>query len=726
MKKTSALFIFGRGFGLSLFIAALAFLVSATACSSADDGEDNPPDGDLELETSEDDIEYESDVASDGDADSGETEAEIEWGPIDPQLAPDDLVLPPFENVEVELPQGVKVRVASYNVYGFNFADAATIGSMLGSLNPDLIALQEMRAAQLETLADAAGMDYSYTMSDKAILSKTALENPSEVVLYNGRSLLHANTVINGVTFSFYAAHISWNVDGDKQCRQIIDEVLAADPVKHLIMAGDFNDEVYSTQISILSEGLGDAYSAIGLFPGERISWPSTRFDDSEGSQMIDLIFFRKDFAPIVTMADIINLAPVLSDHKPVVAEMLFPSDQTPFAEDPYAALRNVWRDFPPESERPVNLLVNPGAEDGLNGWQAADGAVAVAERENHSARSGSSMFAGFAEYTDGTPHMSSAYQDVDLSAMAADIDASRLRLYAAGYITTGYQTVTDGEVVANKPLPYDEGEIVIELLDADGVSIQQLYSKRRDTLSWHPFASSLDVAPGARTARYRWISHHKPNNGDSNDALFDDLYLGISTTPEKHHRIGHNLLINPGAELAEVEEEGSDHVLYSAPGWETDGWQVVPDRKVLALMAPYPSLTFSGTYYFLGGDVDLLLEGKAGISTLAQKIDLTQWRAAIAAGNFALRWGGYLRTWAADNGQTIALEIYNSDGSLWGRVSGEEIRAAEWTRVEYLTLIPPGTSAVRIVLEAEVEERGTGAMADALFVLPEQVEAPE
>jgi len=724
MKKYSSLFIVGRGFGLSLFI--VLYIAVLTACASSDKDDGNQPDGDAEEQAADGDRLYipDGDAEEVAEVDTEETEAELDWGPIDPELDPFDLVLPPFESTEVEMPQGIRVRVVSYNVYGFNFADATTIGTMLAGLNPDMVALQEMPVEQVETLAVTAGMSYSYALDGKAILSRTALTDTSEIELYNGRSLLHANTVIGGVTFSFYAAHISWNVDGDLQCRQFIDEVLTADPVKHFIIAGDFNDEVYSTQIDILSKKLGDSYIAAGLYPGERITWPSTRFDDSEGSQMIDLILFRKDFAPIVTQTEVVNLAPVLSDHKPVMAELLFPAkDGEPFSTNPYAALRDIWRDFPPEGERPDNLLVNPSAEDGLTGWQTADGAVSVAARENQSALSGEGMFAGFAEYVEGTPHMSSAYQDVDLSAMSADIDASRVHLYVSGYMTTGYQTVTDGETVSSKPLPYDEGEIVVELLDANGVSIQQLYSKRRDTLDWHPFAAALDVAPGTRTARYSWIAHHKPNNGTSNDALFDDLYLGAAVLPDAHSRAGANLLINPGAELAEAGEDEEGNSIYTEPGWELSGWHVVPDRQVLAFYAPYPSLTFSGRYYFLGGDVDLVAEGQSGLSTLAQKIDLAAWRAQIADGDFALRWGGRLRTWAAENGVTISLEIYNYDGSLWARIPGDEIKAAEWTQVEYLTRIPAGTSAVRLLLEADVEERGLGVMADAFFVMPETVE---
>ncbi len=119
--------------------------------------------------------------------------------------------------------------------------------------------------------------------------------------------------------------------------------------------------------------------------------------------------------------ADVLNLDPVLSDHKPVKAELLYPPADQPFVEDPYAPLRDpraAWPDPPPD-----NLLTNPGAEHVLNGWQVEGDGQAVAERNNQTPRTGAGMFTGFSERPADDVRWSSGAQPIDLSGWAAAID---------------------------------------------------------------------------------------------------------------------------------------------------------------------------------------------------------------------------------------------------------------------------------------------------------------
>ncbi len=692
-------------------VLLLSFAVFA-ACGS-DDGDTSFVDGDMDQEDvegleSEDDLE--SDADGDGEDDGGESleEMEEEAGPIDPSISPDDLVLDAQEVFNPELPEGVRVKVGTYNIYGTHYATEAELGAFFKTLDLDVISLQEIDVAHAQPIAEAAGYEHFEAAAGKAIMSKTPLTDFAEIDLQSGRSILHAFTQIQGVTFSIYAAHISWNVDGDLQCRNFIDNVLVNDDTPHLLMMGDFNDETHSTQINILNEALNDTATVLGWFPGEHISWPSTRFDESEGSQLIDLIFFRKSFQPIVIKEDVLNLAPVLSDHKPVVAELLFPKGDQAFDNDPYAKNRDIWKDFPAEGDLPENLLLNPGAEDGMNSWEASNGATVTDERENQQPRNGASFFTGFEKYESGS-HVSAASQVIDLSEHVQEIDQGLGRLLASAYITTGYKAVEGEGIVANSPLPYDEGEVVVEAIDSEGNSIAQLYSKRRDTLDWHPFAGMLNLPVGTRKASYSWISHHKAKNGKGNDACFDDLYLAYQSLPEAHERLGGNLLANPGAEAGE------------ATGFEADGWSVEVDSKIMGFF-PYPPLAFSGDFFFYGGGENLVSDGKPGMSTLAQKIDLADYRDEMNAGTLALRWGGWMRSYITEAEVAVDLEIYDYDGSLWGTVSGDKIPYAEWTKLEYLTLIPKGASAVRLVLSADVEAGGTGVFADGLFVVPERI----
>ncbi len=62
---------------------------------------------------------------------------------IDPDLSPADLVLPARPEVQPpELPEGVLLRVMSYNLYGGNYATAEQIGAFLAGQDLDLVGLQ--------------------------------------------------------------------------------------------------------------------------------------------------------------------------------------------------------------------------------------------------------------------------------------------------------------------------------------------------------------------------------------------------------------------------------------------------------------------------------------------------------------------------------------------------------------------------------------------------------
>jgi len=628
---------------------------------------------------------------------------------IDPGLTPGELVLPvgPAPE-EPALPDGVRLRVMTFNLYGGRFASAEAIGAFLAGQELDLVGLQECPADYLAPIAARTGLAH-HGGEGVALLSRTPLADLRLVQLRTGRSFVHATTQLEGVTFSVYVAHLGWNLDGDRQCRELVDDHLAADPVQHLVVMGDFNDEHLSSQIAILEERLADAATSMGWYPGQRISWPSTRFDDTEGSQLIDLVFFRRDLQPLVLGLEVHNLQPVLSDHKPVGAELLYPRDERPFAVDPFAALRDPRRGWP--DPPPPDLLVNPGAEDGLAGWLAEGGAVAAAGRENQLPRAGLGLFTGFSERPAEGVRWSAGSQEVELAAWAGAIDARRCRLLAAGQAATGYRTESDGPHTSNLVKPYDEGELVLEALDAQGGRVLgRASSGRRDTLGWHPLAFALPLPPGARSARLTWMSHHKAFNGGSNDAVFDELYLGLDCQGAPHGLLGPDLLRDPGAEDGGLS------------AWSAAGWQRLTDLTPVGL-AIFPPLSRSGRgLLFAGGPLDLE-PGPAGLSSLGQVMELEDLLGVVDGDGLALRWGGWLRTWTARTRVAIGLEIFDGDGSLWGRVEGGGVHAAEWSRVEHRTRIPAGASAVRLVLEADVEALGTGVFADDLFVQPEALE---
>ena len=630
-------------------------------------------------------------------------------------IDPDTLALPPFDPApDVNVPDGVTVRAGTYNVYSCQRGTPEAIGAALAPLGLDLLGLEECSADLASRIATAAGFAYVQGDGD-ALLSRTPLEGFAEIAMGDARSLSHATTVIDGVTFSVYVAHLSWRVEGVKQCVKFANEVLPADPIPHVVMVGDFNDEHGSTQITALEAAMVGAETAMGWHAAQRISWPSTGFDETEGSQLIDMVFFRRAYPAIVVSADVLNLSPTLSDHKPSIAELRFPRDPaTPFTSDPFAASRDPFGAIP--QAKPPNLLANPGAEEGLAGWAVKGGAAAVAQREQQAPHSGGAFFTGFTSAIDPGAPWSSGSQTVDLSAHAAEVDASRGVVYASAWIATGYQVEEKDGLVADIPLTYDDGEVVVEAIDGAGGVLDRLASGRRDPLAWDPFAAAVPLPPGSRAARITWISHQKLQGGPGNDAAFDDVYLGYGTVDSPHRVLGGNLLANPGAEAI------------STSSWTADAaWSAQPDLAGWGPWGPdfYPPWAWSGYGYFYAG-ADVVNGGTApGLARMSQTIDLGGLRAAADEGGVAVRWGGRVRTYRATAGVRVGLDVLDANGSTWHTFTAPEVRAAEWTEVRQRTLVPPGAAGVRLVLTAQVDTTDDGVFADELYVVPERASSP-
>jgi endonuclease/exonuclease/phosphatase family metal-dependent hydrolase len=682
------------------------------------DGTSGPPDAADTGEADAADAD-EADAADIADAPDGDAaDAEAGWPRIE-DVSPEALVLPPAEpEPPVELPDGIDVRFAALNVYGFRMSTPEAVGAFLASLAPDVVALSEMPGDQVDAVAQAAGMAHTARGGGgKALLSATPLADAADVALVDGRSLLHATTVIGGATFSIYGTHISWDLAGTRQARQIVDAVLPADPVQRLVMLGDFNDEHLSSQNTILETVLADAFTTMGLYPGQKVTWPSTGFDETEGAQTIDLVFFRRAFPAIVRDADAPNLSPVLSDHKPVVATLRFPAEGQPaYASDPFAARRDPFRDFPDAAGLPPNLLGDPGAEDGGDGWQAAGGAQATGTRRNLAPRDGDAMFAGSTDLPDATVPWSSWSRSVDLSAHAATIDAGRGRLLASAWMASGTDVASDGGETSNILKTYDDGEVVVDLRAADGALLRRVASSRRDTLGWFPFAAAIDVPPGTRTAGWTWIAHNKLHSGESNDAAMDDAYLGFAVLDAPHAVLGGNRVPDPGA------EGDGDAAAVADPGWLR-----IADMNPLGPwgIAVFPPNCRSGRACWFAHALADLEAPVSGTARLVADVDLSDLAAGIDAGTVAVRWGGWLRTFEARVHGAIVLEIRDGDGTAWATFSGDAVAAAEWTEVVGRTRLPAGARRLRLHVAAALDRDDDGVFADDLFLVPERVDAP-
>ncbi len=630
---------------------------------------------------------------------------------IEPHVTPDSLRLSPFgPPAAPSLPAGVRLRAATWNVYGGQWATFDELGATIAGLQADLVGLEECPEGAAATLAEVAGFPYVEQVAGQALLSKTPLADAESVSLgAEGRAALHATTTVQGALFSVYVAHVSWNVAGNLQCRQFA-EVLASDPVDRLVVVGDFNDEAHSTQITYLDVVLADAFTAAGVYPGQLISWPSHWFDETEGAQLIDLVFFRRAFPALVLEAGVTELLPPRSDHKPAWADLLYPAGgEAAFSADPFAALRDPFGAFPPEDERPPNLLQNPGAESGLAGWSVEGDPRAEALREQRTPHGGAAFFTGYPKTT-GKVMRSSGSQQVSLSSYAEAIDAGRGVVYASAWLATGYLTVSEGDEVSNLCKPYDDAEVLVEALDADSHPRLVRSSGRHDTLGWVPWAEVLDLPPGTRTVRVTWAMNRKVQSGFGNDGAVDDLYLGYATLGAPQARLGGDLLGNGGAEEPTPE------------GWEGSGFEVSPNDVVLGPWGGtvFPPWSWSGRGFFVAPAP--MLSAAAPVPELRRELDLDRYAGHQAAGTLALRWGGWLRTFESRTPWTLRLVLEDGHG-VWGEIVADPVFAAAWTGVEALTRIPAGTTRVTFVLRGpEPSETRDAGFADSLFAWPERV----
>lgn len=612
-------------------------------------------------------------------------------GGIDPDLDPQSLWIHEPPPPAPQLPEGVRVRALTLNVHGGSEATPERLAEVFSPLMLDVVALQESPGAEfVARLGAALGLGHHAGGEGIALLSRTVLTATRAISFRAGRSALRAETVIGGAPFVLYGVHLGWNAAGDRQARELVEEHLRREPEPRLLMLGDFNDEHLSSQAAILETEVEDVFTALGWYPGQRVSWPSTGFDGSEGSQLIDLIYYRRSFPALVLQAGVINTVPVLSDHKPSWAELTYPAGERPFASDPFEGRREPWAAYPLDPAE--NLLVNPGAEEGATGWTPDNGGeIAEGPRENQAPHSGQRHFTGATQGDDLPVAVSGWSQRVDLSASAGVIDGARGWLVVAGWIATGHRIETEGDVVSNLARPYDEGEVVLELDDGAGAILARWTSGRRDPLRPHPFAERIAVAPGTRGATIRLLSHLELPSGGSHDALFDDLHLSFEPA-ERHHVAGAALAA--GAEAGDVLE---------------GTWQVHPDGAPIGLMVyPPRSRSMRASYVALpeAGAAEGRLEAELDRALLDE----------IDRGELGLELGFWARTFAGRGSVELALEIHDG-ASLWAVLALPEVRVAEWVREHGKIRLPPG--ARKIALRARASPDGEPVFADDLTAVP-------
>ena len=647
----------------------------------------------------------------------------------------------------------IPLRLFSFNIEGGGSSTARSTGKLLELHGADLVSLQEVpNASYLGEAARAGGYSYVSRLDrGKAILSRTPLDLDEVIELVVERSLIHVTTVVHGIKLSIYGVHLAWDVDGNLQAKQIVESVLPRDSNSRKILLGDFNDEHFSTQNATLELTLTDAFSDLGIRPGERTSWPATGFAGVKGHQLIDLLLYDPRGGMRTLWGDILHLNPVLSDHRPVVfdLELSDPVDVVPPSRihlDTPFDLRTLIVRFDREIDdrlaretarytiqaasgepgpdveeatverdlrsvrlrtglhqpglqyeisvggmparagaRPggplkarylplINLLANPGAEDGTSGWQVTRSMASLTELRLVRPHSGGRMFAGAVSGSSST-----AAQTVNLDDFAKEIDDQRATALVGAYLGTAAPTFL-GKV--SQPMPYDDAEVIAEALAASGAVLAKASSGKVDSLYWRHWRSELPLPPGARSLRVMILAHRKMLNPGQNNAVVDDVTASVRIDLQQHFVRGPNLLQNGDLEA-------------SALG----GWEATPG---VVRLANYAQISGSQVVAASGEALVLARTSRSG-SRLAQTVALS------AHGPLDyLRWGGEARTWGSRMRVTLRLLFLDFGDRVLLEDSRGPFHEAEWRHREWLTPIPIRAEKLRFSFEAEGSDEGS------------------
>jgi hypothetical protein len=166
------------------------------------------------------------------------------------------------------------------------------------------------------------------------------------------------------------------------------------------------------------------------------------------------------------------------------------------------------------ESIAPLNLLLNPGAEEDLSHWTLAEGVVeALTDQECNGVTpyNGEKYFAvgGLCDHSD----LGRATQDVDVSMYADSIDAGALSVNFGGYLSN----------YSGADLP----EMRLLFYDHTGMMLGESNVLSTLNASWTLLSEWMPIPGQTRTIQLELKGTR--NTGTDNDSYFDELFLKVS-----------------------------------------------------------------------------------------------------------------------------------------------------------------------------------------------------
>ena len=238
----------------------------------------------------------------------------------------------------------IHVRVAAYNVECGKNASPEEIGKMFKPYNFDIIGFNEVPDGDWTArVGKVLGMSYSYVgkISSanhkdkyKSILSRTPLQDTVEHELsverrrsWNPASAVRVVTKIDGIPIAIYSLHICRSTDSDKtgHAYRLAKEVLPEEKMDRVIVLGDFNNNMGDTAMKMLeASGLRPTWKDLKVDVSKEFTYNALK-PEQPNAGVIDHILYSKLPGTKVIDGGIIELKKLLSDHKPVWAEITFP-----------------------------------------------------------------------------------------------------------------------------------------------------------------------------------------------------------------------------------------------------------------------------------------------------------------------------------------------------------------------------------------------------------------
>ncbi|MDP8254208.1 MAG: hypothetical protein P9M14_00525 [Candidatus Alcyoniella australis] len=316
------------------------------------------------------------------------------------------------------------------------------------------------------------------------------------------------------------------------------------------------------------------------------------------------------------------------------------------------------------------NLLSNPGAEQGLAGWNVTGDAREESQRKGITPYCGNMFFAG--SPTEARTELS---QTLSLDEHAPTIDAGNGLLIFGGVASTAAQL--NGNAVV--PTARDEAEMLVEVYNESGILMATHSSGKRYTLGWHPILESIELPVGSRRATARLLLYQ--NGDEGNDAAFDSTFLGFGAIEQDLPRVSPNLLSNS---LFLIGEGGQ-------AGWLFKQSQV---RENL------PEVGGAHDESSYGGQRLVSVGTSLDTGEVSQAIDVEGWADQIDSGELCLEWSGWARSWDGQSRIYPTLTILDQNGEELATLDNSFVLDTQWKPFGDVLRVAPGVRGFEYVIE--------------------------